>query len=578
MPPLMNNHGCFIVSLGDVCRWLAAKAEALGVDIFPGFAAVETLHDEAGAVVGVATGDMGVARDGDAQAVVPARHGTPRQVHADRGRRARLARQEADRPLRARRRARAAEVRHRLQGALAGRRRRITGRGSSSTPSAGRSTTAPAAARSSTTTATTWCPSASSSTSTTRTRTCRRSRSSSGSSATRPSARCWTGASASPTARAPSRRAAGSRCRSSPFPAVRLLGCAAGFINVPRIKGSHNAILSGMHGGRCGRRSARRRPRPRHPRRLRGRLADVRHRPRPQAGAQRQAAVVEVRDRRGDRRRRPRHVDQHARLLAVRHARPRRAGPRRDDAGGEGAADRVRQAGRGDDVRPAVVGVRFQHQPRGGPAGPSPRADMALQKSSEHDVYRRAVDALLPGRGLRVARGRRGCATRSTPPTASTARPATSRTPTRTSTGCRRRAAAGRTTATCDGSGPAGRRRDQQHRGERREHGAGEERGVRSDHLPQRAGEGARGEEHDAGDEVEHAEGGAAAVGRRGVGDEGGEQALAQARWTPHRPMPRKTPTRPGPSASMRSAAISTTSPTSSRRRRPTRSESAPAG
>ena len=64
MPPLMSNHGNFVVSLGDVCRWLAKRAEALGVEIFPGFAAVETLHDESGAVVGVATGDMGVARDG----------------------------------------------------------------------------------------------------------------------------------------------------------------------------------------------------------------------------------------------------------------------------------------------------------------------------------------------------------------------------------------------------------------------------------------------------------------------------------------------------------------------------------
>ncbi len=64
MPPLMNNHGNYIASLGDVCRWLAKKAEALGVEIFPGFAATETLHDKHGAVAGVATGDMGVARDG----------------------------------------------------------------------------------------------------------------------------------------------------------------------------------------------------------------------------------------------------------------------------------------------------------------------------------------------------------------------------------------------------------------------------------------------------------------------------------------------------------------------------------
>lgn len=64
MPPLMSNHGCFVVSLGNVCRWLAAKAEALGVDIYPGFAAAEVLYDDNGAVTGIATGDMGVARDG----------------------------------------------------------------------------------------------------------------------------------------------------------------------------------------------------------------------------------------------------------------------------------------------------------------------------------------------------------------------------------------------------------------------------------------------------------------------------------------------------------------------------------
>ncbi len=64
LPPPMKNHGCYVASLGEVCRWLAAKAEALGVDIFPGFAAVETLHDERGAVTGVATGDKGIARDG----------------------------------------------------------------------------------------------------------------------------------------------------------------------------------------------------------------------------------------------------------------------------------------------------------------------------------------------------------------------------------------------------------------------------------------------------------------------------------------------------------------------------------
>ncbi|PLX37305.1 MAG: electron transfer flavoprotein-ubiquinone oxidoreductase [Hyphomicrobiales bacterium] len=65
MPPLMNNHGCYIVSLGNVCRWLGEKAEALGVEIYPGFAAAEVLFDDEGRVNGVATGDMGVGRDGE---------------------------------------------------------------------------------------------------------------------------------------------------------------------------------------------------------------------------------------------------------------------------------------------------------------------------------------------------------------------------------------------------------------------------------------------------------------------------------------------------------------------------------
>ena len=64
MPPLMNNHGNYIVSLGNVCRWLATKAEELGVEIYPGFAAAEVLYDDDGKVIGVATGDMGVDRDG----------------------------------------------------------------------------------------------------------------------------------------------------------------------------------------------------------------------------------------------------------------------------------------------------------------------------------------------------------------------------------------------------------------------------------------------------------------------------------------------------------------------------------
>ncbi|MDQ6916519.1 MAG: electron transfer flavoprotein-ubiquinone oxidoreductase [Pseudomonadota bacterium] len=67
LPPLMANHGNYIISLGNLCRWLAQQAEALGVEIYAGFAAAEVLYDtpeNGGAVLGVATGDVGVAKDG----------------------------------------------------------------------------------------------------------------------------------------------------------------------------------------------------------------------------------------------------------------------------------------------------------------------------------------------------------------------------------------------------------------------------------------------------------------------------------------------------------------------------------
>ena len=62
-PPQMHNHGNYIVSLGNVCRWLASQAEELGVEIYPGFAAAELLEED-GRIVGIATGDMGIAKDG----------------------------------------------------------------------------------------------------------------------------------------------------------------------------------------------------------------------------------------------------------------------------------------------------------------------------------------------------------------------------------------------------------------------------------------------------------------------------------------------------------------------------------
>ena len=67
LPGCLQNHGNYVVSLGNVCRWLGQQAEGLGVEIFPGFAAAEVLFDnnnDRGAVVGVATGDMGIGKDG----------------------------------------------------------------------------------------------------------------------------------------------------------------------------------------------------------------------------------------------------------------------------------------------------------------------------------------------------------------------------------------------------------------------------------------------------------------------------------------------------------------------------------
>ena len=64
LPPFMHNKGTYTLSLGNFCRWLAGQAEELGVEIFAGFAAAEILYHDNGAVKGVATGDMGIARDG----------------------------------------------------------------------------------------------------------------------------------------------------------------------------------------------------------------------------------------------------------------------------------------------------------------------------------------------------------------------------------------------------------------------------------------------------------------------------------------------------------------------------------
>ncbi len=65
VPDCLHNQGNYVISLSDVCKWLAQQAEALGVEIFPGFAAAEVLYTDTGAVRGVATGNMGIGKDGE---------------------------------------------------------------------------------------------------------------------------------------------------------------------------------------------------------------------------------------------------------------------------------------------------------------------------------------------------------------------------------------------------------------------------------------------------------------------------------------------------------------------------------
>src|SRR5258708_33155319 len=72
LPACFKNHGNYAASLGNLCRWLATQAESAGVEIYPGFAAAEILYGDDGRVRGVATGDMGIGRNGRKTARHPA--------------------------------------------------------------------------------------------------------------------------------------------------------------------------------------------------------------------------------------------------------------------------------------------------------------------------------------------------------------------------------------------------------------------------------------------------------------------------------------------------------------------------
>ena len=302
------------------------RRKALGVEIYPGFAAAEVLYGDQGEVVGVATGDMGIGKKGEHKdSFTRGMELRAKYTLFAEGARGSLSKQLIAKFELAKDREpqkfgiglkelwKVAPEKHQARPGAA-------------YVSAGRSTTAPAAARSSITSKTGRSSSASWCTST-----------------TEPVHRAVRGIPALQAASADPadlrrrqahllrrardhRRAAGSRCRSSTFPGGALIGCAAGFINLPRIKGSHNAILSGMLAaehvaaaladGRIGEELVG----------YENAWRDSRHRPRPEEGAQRQAVLVEARHHARLCFCRARHVDQYVRLFAVRHAEARQAG------------------------------------------------------------------------------------------------------------------------------------------------------------------------------------------------------------------------------------------------------------
>ena len=200
MPPLMSNHGCYTGSLGALTKWLAEQAEALGVEIYPGFAVTDVMFGANGEVEGVITGDMGVARDGSHKdSYTPGIALTGKYTLFAEGARGSLSKMLI-RKLGLDAGVGPAEIRHRPERTVGGAGREAPSPGWCSTPWAGRSTTRPAAARSSTISARTWCRWASSSISTTPIPTPTRSRNFS---APRPiprSARISKAASASPMA------------------------------------------------------------------------------------------------------------------------------------------------------------------------------------------------------------------------------------------------------------------------------------------------------------------------------------------------------------------------------------------
>ena len=369
MPPFMHNHGNYIASLANLCRWLAGEAEALGVEIYPGMAASDLAWHEDGSVKGVVAGVFGIGKDGEKKPDYQPGLELQRQIHLHRRGRARLAGQGAAGEVRPDRGPRAAEVRHRREGDLAG-----AGRGFQPGP---------------------------------------------GPAHGRLAAGDDTGGGSflyhfgdhyvavgfvvhlnyknpwlspfdefqrlkhHPSIRryleGGKRIAYGARAiteggwQSMPkltFPGGVLIGCSAGFVNVPRIKGSHNAIKTGMLAAEAAFAAI-----------AAGRGGDelddyetaydaLLGGQGAEAGAQRQAAAGRASA--------PWSASVagacstcgstlHRRLLVLRHAEARQD-RRRVHRPGQGLqADRLSEARRRDQLRQAVVGVPVLDQPRGGP-------------------------------------------------------------------------------------------------------------------------------------------------------------------------------------------------------------------
>ena len=445
----MHNHGNYIVSLGNFCRWLASRPRRWASRSIPGFAAAEVLYDEDGARARRRHRRHGhrQGRPADRQLSARASSCTRRQTMFAEGCRGSLTKTLFER-FKLRDGVRSADLRHRHQGTVGDRAGQApAGPGHphhrlAAGPQHLRRVVPLSPRR------TTRSRSASSSGSTTRIRTSRpfeefqRFK-------THPAdpADSSRAAGGSPTARGRSTRAASSRIPKLIFPGGVLIGDTAGFLNVPKIKGTHTAMKSGMTAAEAAVRRARRRGAGR------GDAPIPSAASRPGCGTSSTGCATSGRRSTGacgaaspTRRstptcfagRRPGRFSNHADHTTLK---PASAVP----------ADRLPEARRQAHLRPALLGVPLQHQPRGEPALPSAAEGPGVPIGSIwHATTRRSSATARPGSTRSSGPAARPPACRSTRRTASTARPATSRTRRRTSTGWCRKGAAVPTIRICN--------------------------------------------------------------------------------------------------------------------------------